>query len=209
MYLGFWVEDMESLKLPPPNFFKRYGQIGYRCVWKIVDFAHNDKDKTIDYLNDLANYAIIAHKGVIIDRFIPRQADIANYTKYAENAYYLKDLDFVSKEFKTRINRANNKAVKLVNKASQTNNKKGLVIQIAFLYCYAFARLNLICDFNFYYLLRNIYKGIYGKQIKQDKAVKEKMIEVLTQRANDYKARRLEKERVRVSNKRLVVSMFG
>lgn len=30
--------------------------------------------------------------------------------------------------------------------------------------------------------------GIYGKQIKQDKAVKEKMIEVLTERANAYKA---------------------
>jgi hypothetical protein len=208
MYLGFWVDDVENLKLPPPNYIKKYGDVGCRCIWHIVDFAHNDKEKTINYLNDIAAYAIIAHKGAIIDRFIPKLSDIATYTKNAENSYYLKDLDIVSKEFKTRINRANNKAVKLAQKANETNNKKGLVIQIAFLYCYAFARLNLICEFNFYYLLRNIYRGVYGKQIKQDKAVKEKMIEVLTERANAYKAHRLEKERVRVSNRRWVNRMF-
>ncbi len=209
MYLGFWVEgDIESLKLPPPNYVKRYGEIGYRCIWQIVDFAHNDKEKTIAYLNDLVAYAIIAHKGAIVDRFIPKQSDIATYTKNAEHSYYLKDLDIVSKEFKTRMNRANNQAYKLAKVASETNNKKGLVLQIAFLYCYAFARLNLICDFNFYYLLRNIYRGVYGKQIKQDTQMKEKMIEVLTKRADDYRAHRLEKEKVRVSNKRWVNRLF-
>ena len=104
MYLGFWVESIEGLKLPQPNYIKQYGDVGYRCVWKIVDYTHNNKDKTIEYLNDLVSYAIIAHKGTILERFIPRQSDIAGYTKLSEKAYFLSELDFVSKDFKTRMN---------------------------------------------------------------------------------------------------------
>ena len=173
-------------------------------------------------------YAILAHKGNIVERFVPTRKDTEQYERLSDKIYNLKDLDFVSKEFKMRINRAR----RSVDKVSHTRAKDQkliskpteVIVEMCFYYCYAFARLNIICESNFFYVMRELYFRVHNKRAPRNLEVQQYFVGILIKRANEYKLARNQKEANRmktkrgkikeaveleIENERLLVEMFG